>query len=103
MEHMTELDDAIGELWNTFAPTARARVDVLENYLGRLKDGTAETASRMAAASSAHKLAGALGSFQRPGSDQAAALEELLRETDPVDAADAEPLVVFLRAVVTPP
>lgn len=97
---MSELDDAIGDLWRAFAPTARGRVALLEGYLSRLLDGTADEAGRQEAASAAHKLAGALGSYLRPGSEQAAASEELLRGDAPVRPGELAPLVAALRSAV---
>lgn len=97
---MSGLDDAIGELWLVFAPTARARVDLLEQYAAALADGRDDAPLRTDAASAAHKLAGALGSYLRPGSDQAAALEDLLRREGEVTADEVAPLVRSLRLAV---
>lgn len=97
------MDDAIGELWAVFAPTARARVDLLEGYLADLRQGTAGVDDRVGAASAAHKLAGSLGSYLRPGSEAAAQLEDLLRGAGSVDPCSAGPLVAALRDSVGSP
>lgn len=96
------MDDAIGELWAMFAPTARARVDMLEDFLTSLHDGSAGP-ERAEAASAAHKLAGSLGSYLRPGSDAAAELEQLLSSGQEVDPETAGPLMAVLRDAVGSP
>ncbi len=95
-----DLTAAISELWLTVAPTARTRVDLLEDYITQLTAGTDDESQRAAAVAAAHKLAGALGSFLQPGSEDAAALEELLRSDAPCRVADLVPLVGALRVVV---
>ncbi|MCW2776631.1 MAG: hypothetical protein JWN17_356 [Frankiales bacterium] len=72
---------------------ARSRVLVLEQYV----QGVA--GSQEDAVQAAHRLSGALGSFARGGSDEAARLERLLAD-GPRDAPEVAPLVQALRAVV---
>lgn len=95
-----ELDAVLAQLWAGFAPLARTRVDALEAWLQAYDAGRDDPALRAAAAVAAHKLAGALGSYGRPGSDEASALEVLLR--GPVTADDVRPHVLALRAAVDP-
>ncbi len=95
-----DLTAVIDELWQAFRPAAVDRVDVIETYLARLDTGVDDPVQRAAAASAAHKLAGALGSYLRPGSPEAADLEDLLRGGDPVGPAQLSPLVRVLRTAV---
>lgn len=94
----TDLDAVLAQMWVGFAPLARSRVDVLEAWLAAYDTGDDDPDLRAAAAVAAHKLAGALGSYGRPGSDDASALEVLLR--GPVTAETVRPHVVALRAAV---
>ena len=93
-----DLDAVLAQMWAGFAPLARSRVEVLEQWLSACETGQDDADLRLAAASAAHKLAGALGSYGRPGSDDASALEVLLR--GPVTADAVRPHVVALRVAV---
>lgn len=92
------LDAVLAQMWAGFAPLARSRVEALELWLAACDDGRDDADLRAAAASAAHKLAGALGSYGQPGSDDASALEVLLR--GPVTGQQARPHVLALRAAV---
>lgn len=93
-----DLDAVLAQLWAGFVPLARSRVEALERWLAAYDAGHDDVDLRAAAAAAAHKLAGALGSYGRAGSDDASALEVLLR--GPVTAAQARPYVVALRRTV---
>jgi hypothetical protein len=93
-----DLDAVLAQMWTGFAPLARSRVEVLEQWLSACGTGTDDADLRLAAASAAHQLAGALGSYGRRGSDDASALEVLLR--GPVTPDDVRPHVLALRAAV---
>jgi Hpt domain len=96
-----DLSQVLAELWATFAPLARTRVSVLEEYAAALAAGHDDPGLRAPAAVAAHKLAGALGSYARPGSDDASALEVLLRESSiERDAAVVGAHVAALRTAV---
>jgi hypothetical protein len=96
-----DLSQVLAELWATFAPLARTRVAALEEYADALFAGRDDPELRAPAAVAAHKLAGALGSYARPGSDDASALEVLLRATTvDRDAAVVGAHVAALRAAV---
>lgn len=95
-----DLTAVIGELWQAFRPAAVGRVEVIEGYLQRLDTGLDDPALRTAAASASHKLAGSLGSYLRPGSQQAADLEDLLRGAAAVHPEQLAPLVAALRTAV---
>lgn len=94
----TELDAVLAQMWAGFAPLARSRVEAVERWLRACDAGQDDDDLRAEAAGAAHKLAGALGSYGRPGSDDASALEVLLR--GPVTAAQARPHVLALRCAV---
>lgn len=94
-----DVDVVLDELWQLFAPVARGRVEVLQAYV---RSG-ADPALRAEAEQAAHRLAGALGSYGRSGSDQAARLELLLAGAGPrtpADTARAAELVDRLAAAV---
>ena len=94
----TDLDAVLAQMWAGFAPLARSRVEVVELWLATYDAGRDDDDLRAAAASAAHKLAGALGSYGRAGSDDASALEVLLR--GPVTPADVRAHVLALRCAV---
>lgn len=102
MEHVSrsDLDEAMAELWRGFADLARSRVADLERYSSALAAGQEPDGLRAAATSSAHKLAGALGSYRRAGSAEAGRLETLLRAPGLPDAGEVAVLVTALRAAV---
>ena len=93
-----DLDAVLAQMWAGFAPLARTRVDALEQWLLAYDAGHDDPVLRDAAASATHKLAGALGSYGRPGSDEASSLEVLLR--GPVTPDEVRPYVLALRAAV---
>ena len=95
-----DMDAVLAQMWAVFAPLARTRVDVLEAYTAALAAGHDDPELRRPAASAAHKLAGALGSYARPGSDEASALELLLRDGTPRDVDTIRVQVTALRAAV---
>lgn len=96
------LDAVLARMWEGFRPLAASRVDALETYVSALQAGTADDGLRADAASAAHKLAGALGSYGRGGSDEAARLETLLGDggSGPRDPLQMVALVRSLRASV---
>lgn len=96
---MSDLDAMIAQMWATFAPLARSRVEVLEQYAAALADGQDGQALRDEATTAAHKLAGALGTYSRPGSQEAFRLEALLKDGRPT-ADEVLPLVHALREAV---
>ena len=96
----SDFDDVLAEMWRGFADLARSRVADLEAYSASLAAGDDEPALRDAASAAAHKLAGALGSYGRSGSDEAGRLEVLLRGPGRPDAAEVTSLVTALRAAV---
>jgi len=93
--------DFLDEMWEKFSPVARQRVDDLEQYVAAAQAGEAAEDLRDAAEWAAHKLVGALGSFRREGSAEAAVAERLVRTHAPV--ADLAPVVRTLRALVDAP
>lgn len=89
----------LDQMWERFAHLAHERVADMEAYVGAVRSGTQTEEQRAAAQSAAHKLVGALGSYHRPGSEEAARVEQLLIGRADVD--DLEPLVRQLRALIT--
>ncbi len=69
--------EGVASLWLRFKPLIASRIELLERYAG----GDPEV-SREEAASAAHKLAGALGSYGRHQGTQAARDVENLLEQD---------------------
>lgn len=99
----SELDAVVAELWAGFVPLALRRVQAVEAYAAALSSGAQDPELRAAAATAAHKLAGALGTYGRPGSEQAARLEGLLAEGAPAPAAaQVQELAAVLRRAVVP-
>ena len=88
----------LDQMWERFAHLADERVAAMEIYVGAVRTGMQSEEQRAAAESAAHKLAGALGSYHRPGSDEAARVEQLLIDHGAVD--DLEPLVRRLRELI---
>jgi hypothetical protein len=95
----TDLDAVLAQLWAGFAPLARSRVEVVATYAAGLTTGQDDPDLRADAATAAHKLAGALGSYGRDGSDEAAALELLLRGGGVPDARQVTACLDVLRSV----
>ena len=91
---------ALAGLWAQNVHHALARVEALEAYARLLRTGD-DAETRRAAEWDAHKLAGALGSYGRAGSDVAAQLEQQLRDEPDPDRVDA--LVASLRRAVEEP
>ena len=103
MEHVTP-DSArvfLDEMWLKFAHLAQERVAALEAYVAAARTDTGTEEQRAAAESAAHKLVGALGSYQRPGSETASRAERLLIDRGPVE--ELAPLVQELRSIVGRP
>ncbi len=98
----TDLDAVLDAMWAGFAPLARSRVDVIAAYAVTLPAGPDDPGLRAEAASAAHKLAGALGSYGRDGSDDAAALELLLQGGTTPDAQRIAVHLAVLRSVTAP-
>ena len=70
-----QLDAVLASLWQGLREVAAGRVDVVEAYVTGLRNGGDDDAARRDdAATAAHRLAGALGSYGRPGSHEAARL-----------------------------
>ena len=100
MDRMSgELDAFLQEMWEKFAHLARERVEALERYVAVLERGESDDAARAEAQLAAHKLVGALGSYHRPGSEDAARAERLVIEGAPV--AELAPVVAVLRQHVS--
>jgi hypothetical protein len=98
----TDLDAVLAQLWAGFADLAATRVEVLEAYATVLSTGRDDPELRSAAAGAAHMLAGALGSYGRQGSDDAAAVEVMLRDaTRAPDAEGVRTHVASLRCAVS--
>jgi len=93
--------DFLDEMWATFSPVARQRVDDLDRYVTAAQSGEPAEDLRDAAEWAAHKLVGALGSFRRAGSAEAAVAERMVQAHAPV--ADLAPVVRALRALVDAP
>jgi hypothetical protein len=94
-------DPLVDQLWQRFRGTARERVAVLEQRCAALVAGTASVEQEQEAVAAAHKLAGALGTYGRPGSDVARDVELLL--TRGGDRSALPGLVEQLRRAVTDP
>lgn len=94
-----DLDGFLAEMWLKYAYLARDRVSALERYVTALEAGRADDVLREDAQVAAHKLVGALGSYHRPGSDEAATAERLIIESAPV--AELAPVVRALRGLVS--
>lgn len=96
---MTSPEQAIIErMWRRYAGVAEQRVTVLEDVAEALATGTANEQQRREAAAAAHKLSGSLGTYGRPGSDEARTLEQLIAASGDLSSAPA--LVAVLRRSV---
>ena len=62
-ETAAAISAALERLWVRFLPEIRARVEILEATAVALASGTLSAAQRESATSTAHKLAGSLGTF----------------------------------------
>ncbi|TFD71527.1 hypothetical protein [Cryobacterium gelidum] len=92
------VDGFLAEMWERYGYLADQRVAALERYVeagggDRSGDVLADEAE-----SAAHKLVGALGSYRRPGSEQAAVVERLVQSRAPLD--DVAAAVRELRRLV---
>ncbi|MBC7372380.1 MAG: Hpt domain-containing protein [Frankiales bacterium] len=96
----TAFDAALSLLWASFTGLARSRVADLDAYVAARAAGQDAEPQRAAATVAAHKLAGALGSYGRGGSDEASRLEALLRTGPAPDPLEVVALVAVLRAEV---
>ena len=100
MDRVTDdVDSFLDEMWRKFAHLAHERVEALEQYVAARQAGSDDDGLRALAQTSAHKLVGALGSYHRPGSDEAAEAERLIIEGAPVHQLDE--VVRTLRRLVT--
>jgi HPt (histidine-containing phosphotransfer) domain-containing protein len=83
------LQARLAQLWRTSRPTILERVSVLKTAHAALVANSGDAASRSEAREAAHKLSGVLGVFGLPqGSELAHNLEERLKSTEPLVAAD---------------
>lgn len=94
-------DALVQRLWQRHAGVAASRVQVLEAAAPALAAGTASAQQRSDAVRAAHKLAGALGTYGRGGSEQARTLERLLESN--ADLIRVPDLVAALRRAVEDP
>lgn len=79
----------LAQLWRTSRPTILERLAVLQSAQAALVANAAAVAARSEAREAAHKLSGVLGVFGMPqGSELAHNLEERLKSSDPLTAAD---------------
>lgn len=79
----------LAQLWRTSRPTILERLAVLKSAHAALVADAADSSARSEAREAAHKLSGVLGIFGLPqGSEIAHNLEERLKSSDPLGAAD---------------
>lgn len=98
---MTELDKALSALWEKFKPLSRERVSVLEKAAEELLSGSLSEASRRAAESAAHKIAGSAGTFGfQKTTDTARELEHQLEGSGEIDIRSFCDKVVLLREMM---
>ncbi len=103
MADKEKLAQLVQQLWAANGHVARGRVALLVQYVDDLEGGGPVTQDQTdAAVWSAHNLRGALGSYQRPGSEQAAELEALLGDGAPTPRM-RELLAVLAEAVSDEP
>lgn len=88
----------LDQMWARFAHLADERVAAMEAYVSAAHSGSQTEEQRASAESAAHKLVGALSSYQRPGSDEAARAERLLIDGGAV--GELERLVRRLRELI---
>jgi HPt (histidine-containing phosphotransfer) domain-containing protein len=95
------LSAAINQLWFRFLPEIRKRVELLQSAAA---DNGHSATLREEAVAAAHKLAGALGTFDlERGTDLAREYELLAGRDEALDAATSEQLVAIaaeLRVIV---
>ncbi len=90
----------VARLWERYGGVARERVTELQQLSPVLLAGAETEEQRDRAVRLAHQLAGALGTYGRPGSAAAAAVEQLLL-TD-ADRTPLSDLLGELRDAVDP-
>lgn len=99
-----DLSAALNQLWVRFLPEIRSRVDILEAAAAASTAGQLTGEQREAANSSAHKLAGTLGTFSLArGTELARVFEALSAQEDTCSSANAERLLAIaaeIRAIV---
>jgi len=99
-----DLTDALDRLWRQFLPQMFERVSALETAAGPLSAGNLTDAQREMANSSAHKLAGILGSFGLPEGTVLAREAEALCSSGPgaapAAAARLWEITVVLRSLI---
>ncbi len=88
----------LDQMWARYAYLAGERVAAMEAYLSATRDRSQTEEQRAVAQSAAHNLVGALGSYHRPGSLEAAQAERLLIDGGPI--AELEQLVRRLRELI---
>ena len=98
------LSQAIEQLWVRFLPDTRQRISILEAAAAALAANTLTPSQCQEAHDAAHKLAGALGTFNLPrGTDLARELELIFSPKDLPDPGSAEHVsaaAAELRAMV---
>jgi hypothetical protein len=94
-----DVDAFLDEMWRKYSHLAHERVEALEQYVAALRSGQRDDDLRALAQTSAHKLVGALGSYHRPGSEEAGQAEQLIIDGAPV--AELERVVGVLRQLIT--
>lgn len=98
---MTPEQALVDRMWQRYAGVAAQRVALLEDFAAALADGTTSEVQRSEALTAAHKLAGSLGTYGRPGSERARELEQLLAAGG--DLSGVQVLVAVLRQSVASP
>lgn len=92
----------LDQLWHKFLPQIEARVTVLEQAAAALAQGNLPPDLRAEAHSTAHRLAGSLGTF---GLDHGTALareaENLLAPDAPIDSAAIERFAAIAAEIHT--
>lgn len=89
---------AILAVWQANRPVYMARVANLEATIAAVRAGTLTPEARLEAASDAHKVAGAAGTFGFPEASRLAkAIEQLLDSDDPLDADRLQALTAELK------
>jgi HPt (histidine-containing phosphotransfer) domain-containing protein len=93
-ERMAKLEDLLNDAWREHRAEVLARVEGLREVLGAARAGTLDEAARAQANSTAHKLAGVLGTFGlRDASRAALEIERILApdaEISPARLAEYE-------------
>ncbi len=75
----------LAELWRRSLPATQERISALRHACETLERNPADAQARSAGREAAHKLSGSLGVFGLPrGTELAAAMEEILKSTEPL-------------------